>query len=229
MENPSATERLIRQIAERCRVLSLGGLAVISHGLSRNTHDADIWIDPMGSPEEWTSIVGPLVYATPRAQPVAIAVWTPIAESDLEGVVARDGVFRINGLERPLDIFRKPNELPMEEFDAAWERAHPLVDGTRLPDEIDLLMTKQLTEREKDILDIGFLENKAQKRYLEELPAAPEDRAIAMVERFITPKVAEAAVAHPSEAVRALGLRYLRELAADGDPFAADILRGLQL
>jgi hypothetical protein len=177
MEDITATDQLIRQISAKCRVLSLGGLAVISHGLSRNTHDADIWVEPMSSSAEWTAIIGPLIFSAPRAQPVAITVWTPIAESELECVVARDGVFRIDGLERPLDI--------------------------------------------------GFLENKAQKRYLEELPVASEEQAMEMIARFLTPKVAEAAMAHPSESVRRLGLRYLRELAQDGDPFAADILKNL--
>jgi len=227
MENIPATDQLIRQIAGRCRVLSLGGLAVISHGLERNTHDADIWVEPMRSAAEWASIMAPMVYSMPGSRPVAIAVWSPIAEVDLENVIARDGVIRINGLDRPLDIFREPNELPVEEFDAAWSRAQPVKDGTRLPDEIDLLMTKQLTGRDKDAMDIAFLESKAEKRYLAELPVASAGRALEMLERFLTPKVAEAALAHPEESVRQLGLRYLHELAEDGDPFAADILKNL--
>jgi hypothetical protein len=207
--------------------MALGGLAVISHGLGRNTHDADIWVEPMESPEVWASVVGPLVYSTPSAKPVAIAVWVPIPEKNLAEVIARDGVFRINGLDRPIDIFRKPNELPIEEFESAWVRAKPLHDGTRLPDEIDLLMTKQLTGRDKDLMDIAFLENKAEKRYLAELPATTEERAVEMLERFLTPKVAEAALAHPSETVRQRAMSFLRELAAEGDPFAADILKNL--
>jgi hypothetical protein len=227
MENRTDSDRLIHEIAASRRVLALGGLAVISHGLGRNTHDADIWVEPMESPEIWASVVGPLVYSTPSAKPVAIAVWEPIPEKNLAEVIARDGVFRINGLDRPLDIFRKPNELPIEEFESAWVRAKPLHDGTRLPDEIDLLMTKQLTGRDKDLMDITFLENKAEKRYLAELPATTEERAVEMLERFLTPKVAEAALAHPSETVRQRAMSFLRELAAEGDPFAADILKNL--
>jgi hypothetical protein len=127
-----------------------------------------------------------------------------------------------------LDIFREPNELPIEEFDAAWARAQPLKNGARLPDEIDLLMTKQLTDRAKDALDIQFLEMKAESRYLVELPSASEEQAVQMLERFLTPKIAEAAMAHSSETVRQLGLRFLRELAEDGDPFAAEILKKLE-
>lgn len=98
--------------------------------------------------------------------------------------------------------------------------------------EIDLIrqpraVTKQLTGRDKDLMDIAFLENKAEKRYLAELPATTEERAVEMLERFLTPKVAEAALAHPSETVRQRALSFLRELAAEGDPFAVDILKNL--
>jgi hypothetical protein len=48
-----------------------------------------------------------------------------------------------------------------------------------------------------------------------------------MLERFLTPKVAASALAHSSGVVRQLAMSYLQELAADGDPFAADILKNL--
>ena len=46
MENQPTTDRFIRQLAQAHRVLTLGGVAVIAHGLDRNTHDGDIWLDP---------------------------------------------------------------------------------------------------------------------------------------------------------------------------------------
>ena len=46
------TDNLIRALAVEFRVLSLGGIAIIATGLSRNTHDADIWLDPQGSTED---------------------------------------------------------------------------------------------------------------------------------------------------------------------------------
>jgi hypothetical protein len=61
-----------------------------------------------------------------------------------------------------------------------------------------------------------------------ELPSASEEQAVQMLERFLTPKIAEAAMAHSSETVRQLGLRFLRELSEDGDPFAAEILKKLE-
>ncbi|MCX7869156.1 MAG: hypothetical protein N2322_04310, partial [Terrimicrobiaceae bacterium] len=46
-----------------------------------------------------------------------------------------------------------------------------------------------------------------------------------MLARFLTPKVAEAALRHPAESVRALGGQFLRELAEEGNPYARDFLR----
>jgi hypothetical protein len=112
----------------------------------------------------------------------------------------------------------------MSEFDDVWSRATPLDDGTRVPDVIDLLNTKQDTGRDKDLQDIAFLEAKAEREYLAQLPAAPPDQARAMLARFLTPKVAAAAAAHPDPTVQALGIAFLRELADEGDPFARDLL-----
>jgi len=218
---------LIEKLASKNRVVLLGGLAVVSHGLSRPTIDADVWLDPLLSPENWACEILNLKSEIPDLSFLTIAIWSEIAAANLAEIIERDGVIRVMGASQPLDIFRKPNELPIEEFESAWARAKPLHDGTRLPDEIDLLMTKQLTGRDKDAMDIAFLENKAEKRYLAELPVATEVRALEMLERFLTPKVAEAALAHSSPLVREQALSFLRELAAEGDPFAADILKNL--
>jgi len=110
-------------------------------------------------------------------------------------VIERDGVIRINGLERPLDIFRDPNQLGISHFDEIWQRAQAMDDGTRLPDSIDLLVSKQETGREKDQTDIIFLEGKIQADYLARLPLASRDEAAQMLERFLTPRVAGAALA----------------------------------
>lgn len=227
MANSITAARLIEHLASKHRVVMLGGLAVVSHGHCRPTFDADIWLDPNLPIEEWCESVFDLKNLLPHLKFLAIAVWNEIPDSGLADVVQQDGVFRALGATQPLDIFRSPNELPIKEFEAAWERATPLTDGTRLPDEIDLLMTKQLTGRDKDTMDIAFLENKAEKRYLAELLSAPPAQAIHMLERFLTPKVAENALLHPDESVRSLALRYLNELSSDGDPFAAAILKSL--
>ncbi|MDD5198654.1 MAG: hypothetical protein PHC88_02540, partial [Terrimicrobiaceae bacterium] len=143
-------------------------------------------------------------------------------------VIERDGIIRLMGLDQPLDIFRRPNELDIASFDEVWERATPLDDGTRLPDAIDLLVTKQLTGRAKDQMDILFLEQKAEAESLGKLPTATAQEVRALLGRFLTPNLAAAACRHSDPGVRKLALRYLEELAAEGDPFAGDLLRDLR-
>lgn len=227
MENAKTTAEVILHLAGIFRVVTLGGVAVISHGLNRNTYDADIWIEPFDSADLWAANIGRHLFSHPRIRPVEIGTWKPVSDSRFGKVIERDGVVRLNGLDRPLDIFRTPNELDPREFEAVWERGVPMDDGTRIPDAIDLLVTKQATGREKDLMDLAFLEAKAEREYLEKLPSVDAARGVEMLERFLTPKVAQAALGHPEQPVRELGLRFLKELAEEGDPFARDILREL--
>ena len=46
-------DAFIRRLTGGHRVLLLGGLAVIAHGLARATKDADVWLDPLASAELW--------------------------------------------------------------------------------------------------------------------------------------------------------------------------------
>ena len=48
-------QTFIDRLTESHRVVVLGGLAVIAHGYSRHTQDADVWLDPMESPEVWAA------------------------------------------------------------------------------------------------------------------------------------------------------------------------------
>ena len=98
-------------------------------------------------------------------------------------------------------------------------------DGTRLPDPIDLLVSKQETGRDKDRADIIFLEGKIEADYLARLPRVQAEEAVRMLGRFLTPRVAEVALTHPDEGVTRLARRFLHELSAEGDPYAAEILR----
>lgn len=225
METTPTTASLTQELAATERVVLLGGLAVIAHGLDRMTYDADVWLDPMLDSHQWSNAVGHLLSAQPRLKLVEIGTWNPIGIDQLPAVIERDGVIRIMGAIHPLDLFRRPNEFEIDEFNQVWDRARTLEDGTRLPDLIDLLVTKQQTGRQKDLTDIVFLESKIEGEYLAELSSASAARATEMLGRFLTPNVARAALAHPSFEIRQMGYRYLQELASDGDPYAAEYLR----
>ncbi|MEI8312159.1 MAG: hypothetical protein WCH98_15515 [Verrucomicrobiota bacterium] len=64
--------------------------------------------------------------------------------------------------------------------------------------------------------------------YLERLPQARPDEALEMLARFLNPKVAATAARHADPQVREAGMKFLRELAAEGDPFARDLLAGFE-
>jgi hypothetical protein len=51
----TSTDVFIRQLTRQHRVVVLGGLAVIAHGLSRSTYDGDVWLDPMTKPLTMTT------------------------------------------------------------------------------------------------------------------------------------------------------------------------------
>jgi len=216
---------LTASLARRHRVLMLGGLAVIGHGLSRSTYDSDVWLDPSLSVDEWCAAVRTMTEGRVRLDIVSMGNWASVSEQDFSGVILRDGVVRITGLNQPMDIFRKPNQLETEEFEEVWARSLIMDDGTRLPDPIDLLVSKQETGRDKDRADIIFLEGKIEADYLARLPMVSADEAARMLGRFLTPRVAEAALAHPDEDVGRLARRFLHELAEEGDPYAVEILR----
>lgn len=224
MGNSYQTGELTRKLAESRRVLNLGGLAVISHGFDRLTYDADIWLDPLGSPSHWAEVIGGFFEAYPELRILSIGNWEEVAPQDLGEVIGTDGVVRVMGADQPLDIFRKPNEFEAEQFDEVWQRASPLDDGTRLPDAIDLLVTKMATDREKDLQDIAFLESKVERDYAQRLPEATAGEAAFMLSRFLSPKVARVALDHPETTVQELALRYLREMAREGNPYARDML-----
>lgn len=143
------TAELTLELAAAHRVALLGGLAVLAHGHDRPTYDADLWLDPALEIGAWVDAVGALLARHPELRIVGIGSWSAVSINDLGEVILRDRVIRIMGANQPLDIFREPNALSVTEFDAAWKRATPLDDGTRVPDVVDLLMTKQETGGDK--------------------------------------------------------------------------------
>ncbi len=212
-------------LARRHRVLMLGGLAVIGHGLSRSTYDSDVWLDPGLPVEEWCDAVRAMVDGQTHLDIVSMGNWMSVSKEEFPGVILRDGVIRIIGVNQPVDIFHRPNQLDPGEFDEIWARSRIMDDATRLPDPIDLLVSKQETGRDKDRADIIFLEGKIEADYLARLPRVSADEAVRMLGRFLTPRVAEAALTHSDEEVTQLARRFLHELATEGDPYAAEILR----
>jgi hypothetical protein len=53
----TTASQFIQALTENHRVLLLGGLAVIAHGYSRATKDADIWLEPLESAADWSRLI----------------------------------------------------------------------------------------------------------------------------------------------------------------------------
>lgn len=219
-----SADLFVASLAKRHRVLLLGGMAVIAHGLSRKTKDVDVWLEPMQSPEVWASSLSGVAGAFPTARFWSLARHRNLSAQELAADAAEFGVVRVAGFDRDIDVFRKPNEFKLEEFEPVWANSKLMEDATHLTNAIDLLVTKANTGREQDWQDQLFLESLVKKRYRERLPVCNEAEARALLERFLDPEVLQFALDNSNAEVRELALRHLREFEAEGDPYSRDIL-----
>jgi hypothetical protein len=53
-------------LASKRRTVLLGGMAMILHGLSRNTKDYDIWLDPLPDAQTWAAAIQQLLTREPQ-------------------------------------------------------------------------------------------------------------------------------------------------------------------
>ena len=218
-------DAFVRALTDGHRVLLLGGLAVIAHGLARATKDADVWLDPLASTEAWAGALFEAGRAFPKVRMARLPGWTPVETvEEIAEAADETGIIRVLGLECPLDVFRRPNELEELDFDAVWSRATPKEDGVYLPDPTDLLVSKSDTGRDRDNADIQFLEAKLRTDLGARLKTATRAEAEAIFARYADHVVATKALENPDPAVQALAREILEGFAAQGDPFARDAL-----
>jgi len=227
MDTP--TDHFVRQLTRRHRVVVLGGLAVIAHGFSRSTYDGDIWLEPMGDSHEWSAVLERDCLDFGGLTLLRLPGWTPVSGATLVDAIHETGMVRIQGLDCPLDVFRKPNEFEIDDFEAVCRRALLRADGTLLPDPLDLIQSKFATGRDKDLQDILHLESVVRADYKKRLPSATPQEAAAMLERYSEWQVLQSALENPAPEVRELAMTHLREFAAAGDPFSLAILEGRDL
>ena len=96
-------------------------------------------------------------------------------------------------------------------------------------EEVDLIVTKQLTGRAHDETDIRFLEEKIEEAGMHKLRQCNLEEGRKLFDRFTSPTLASFAAREAGAAgVRALGLDLLKALAGDGDPFAEQLLEGIE-
>ena len=210
-------------------VILLGGVAVILMGLQRQTADVDIWLQSDSGREHWAAIVAEALKKFPGATCHRLPGWTVLEAGDIAEAADETGMIRILGLDRPLDIFYRPNEFEVGDFQDVKKRATRLEDGSFCPDAIDLVQSKLDTGREKDNLDRSFLENLVISRYLGSLPTASLAEVEEMLARYSDFRVLESALTNPDPAVQKLARGQLQEFADQGDPFSLAILEGREI
>ena len=225
----AAAEQFIAALSQEHDVIILGGLAVIAHGLSRSTMDADIWLRPMASSSDWAMTVQACCSRFEGLSIHTLPGWRKIQGDEIAKAADEIGMVRILGLDTPVDIFRRPNEFGEDAFDEVVSRAERNIDGALLPDPLDLAISKQLTGRDKDLNDIRFLESIIHQRWMERLPQALRDEALDLLNRFADWKTCEAALSNPDPEVHAHAISCLRELAEEGDPFSRAILENREI
>jgi len=167
-DSPTLEDEFARALAGlETRALLLGGVAVTSYGYARLTEDTDWWVDPTGGSIQWARRILDLLdqicdefrimelkrrsmlgrYPRDRGNPdfnVKI-----ITKAEVEGVI------RIQNTTGTVDLFYAANNL--RDFETAWRRSRP-VGALRKLSVADLIASKRGTQRQKDSLDIQFLQ-----------------------------------------------------------------------
>ncbi len=223
------TKEFIRELTADHDLIVIGGLAVIGHGFSRPTKDADVWLDPKLDSRSWAEVLQEACARYEGLTLHALPGWRFVADEDLVDAVAEIGMVRVHGLECPLDVFRKPTGFSAEDFAEVLSRSSRNEDGSWLPDPIDLAISKENTGRSQDEHDIRFLEDKVRRNWMRALPSANLDEAKSMFGRFVDWQVLRTALENPEPAVRELAMTHLREFADAGDPFSLAILEGREI
>jgi hypothetical protein len=231
--SPLKSHEAVRLIARNNRVIVLGGIALVLHGFHRTTKDVDVWIEPQKDARIWAagmkSFLGSHALTAARVDEET-GEFVDIGLDEIEASVLRQRFIRVLGAERPIDAFRVPNHFDVDEFEEIWQRSIPLEDGTRLMGEVDLIVTKLETGRPHDEADIRFLQSKVENAYRQRLRTCSVTEAAELFERFSTPDLAQfAALMALDRSVRDFGIRTLVEMARNGDPYAAQLAKEVQL
>lgn len=224
MEAP--VSHFIELLTQQRRVLLLGGLAVVAHGLSRGTKDADVWMEPCQSPDEWLAAIQAAVEQYPSPLSIhCLPGWKELKGHDLISSIEQVGMVRINGLTMPLDIFRRPNGYDIDQFDDVWENASGFKSGMRLPRAADLLPTKEATGRTHDTSDLHYLLAISRTEQGNALASAETiEQARSILDDYYDHEVCKRGLGNPDKEIQNLIQTELKKLADDGDPFAMELL-----
>ncbi len=208
----SKSERLVRTLCKNNRVILLGGIAMLSHGFARFTRDVDIWLDPAGGVESWTKSLSSAASRFRKLKFVSARTKEKVNAGEIENLVEVEEMIRITGLDMDVDVFFRPNNLRAEDFDSVWERSSEKEKGLRVPDEIDLGLTKLGTERIQDRLDIEWLDAKIIPVLSKKLESCNLDEAEDVFNRITSLPLLASAMKNPNPVVRSLAAMLQKKI-----------------
>lgn len=200
----SKSEKLVRKLCEKNRVILLGGMAMLAHGFARFTRDVDIWLDPTGGLEFWARALASAVEPFRRAKFLNARTKEEVPASEIQGLVETEEMIRITGLDMDVDVFFRPNNLKSEDFNLIWERSVEKEKGLKIPDEIDLGLTKLGTGRIQDRIDIEWLDAKIIPVLSNKLESCSLNEAEVVFSRITSIPLLNSAMKNPNPLVRSL-------------------------
>lgn len=177
---------------------------MLAHGLERFTKDIDIWLDPTRGLAPWCSILTRALARFKTAELVSVRSGTQIKADVLRATARAEEIVRISGLDMDVDVFFRPNNIATTDFEAIWSRAIEKEKGLKVPDEIDLGLTKMGTKRIQDRIDIEWLDAKVIPKLSRQLKKCSLEQANDIFSRLVTTALLQAAMENPDKKVRML-------------------------
>jgi len=208
----SKSERLVRMLCEKNRVILLGGMAMLAHGSARFTRDVDIWLDPTEGIESWARSLASVVARFRKLKLVSARTQKEVSSKEIQSLVKREEMIRITGLDMDVDVFFRPNNLRTKDFDSVWTRSTEKEKGLKIPDEIDLGLTKMGTERIQDRIDIEWLDAKIIPVLSKRLESCNLDEAGIVFSRITSIPLLKSAMKNPNPHVRSLASMLLGKI-----------------
>ena len=208
----SQAEQLILDFSTDTRAILLGGMAMLAHGFIRHTKDIDVWLDPTPGSEKWAKKITEKISMFKEIKLISVYDKHEIKVSELAELAIEEDMFRIEGLDMMIDIFYRPNNLSVDDFENIWNRASTQERLLRIPDEIDLALTKLGTGRIQDQIDIEWLDAKIIPELQKILKSCDLNTASEIFSRISNKELCEAAIKNSNQLVKSLGLMTKKKL-----------------
>ncbi|MFZ2655916.1 MAG: hypothetical protein WAX69_13380 [Victivallales bacterium] len=208
----SKSERLVRLLCKKNRVVLLGGMAMLAHGFARFTRDIDIWLDPSKGIDSWSKTLTAAVSCFKKTTFISVRTKKEVLASQVQSLVKKEEMIRLTGLDMDVDVFFRPNNLRTEDFDSVWSRSSEKEKGLNIPDEIDLGLTKMGTERIQDRIDIEWLDAKIIPILSKKLESCSLDEAGIVFSRITSIPLLKSAMKNSNPHVRSLAAMLQKKL-----------------